>query len=202
MEAFEGTFFFVSAGLLVVFALGISAMGMRNEKFPGESRVGIALTAITGLLVVTTALGAVAEARHEQKIRRAEVAEKEKELAAEEAVTAGEEAPAEEEPEEPAEEDGGTEVASVDGAEIYESQGCGSCHALQAVNSAGQIGPSLDESLVGQDEEWIREAIVAPNEEIAEGFGEGIMPADYGEQLTEVELDALVAFLAESTSGN
>ena len=43
------------------------------------------------------------------------------------------------------------------------------------------------------------ESIVDPSAEIAEGFPDGLMPPNYGDQLTPEELDALVEYLAEVT---
>ena len=59
----------------------------------------------------------------------------------------------------------------------------------------------LDESLQGEDADFIRTQIVDPNSEIAEGFGQGVMPEDYGETLSGEELGDLVAFLAEEAGG-
>lgn len=81
------------------------------------------------------------------------------------------------------------------GEEVYSSTGCGSCHVFEAAGSNGQIGPDLDESLQGKDAEYVRESIVNPNAEIAEGFSSGIMPSNYGEQLSDKQVADLVAFL-------
>ena len=36
---------------------------------------------------------------------------------------------------------------------------------------------------------------------MAKGFGEGIMPANYGDTLSDAEVDALVKYLQEATNG-
>lgn len=77
---------------------------------------------------------------------------------------------------------------------------CGSCHVLADAGTTGAAGPSLDEVLQGWTTEQITEAIVDPNAEIADGFAEGIMPANYGDTLTEPELEALVAYLEETAA--
>ena len=94
--------------------------------------------------------------------------------------------------------DGGGEGGGADGQAIFEAQGCGNCHTLEAAGSSGTTGPDLDESLADDDEASIRQDIVRPDAEIVEGFQEGVMPKDYGEKLSDEELNALVSFLAES----
>ena len=47
--------------------------------------------------------------------------------------------------------------------------------------------------------EQVRQSIVDPNAEIADGFSEGIMPPNYGDSLDPREIDALVDYLVEST---
>ena len=84
------------------------------------------------------------------------------------------------------------------GRAVFESQGCGSCHAFAAAGTTGTTGPNLDESLEGKDAAYVRRAIVDPDAEIAQGFSAGVMPKTYEEQLSSKQLDDLVAFL---TSG-
>ncbi len=43
-----------------------------------------------------------------------------------------------------------------------------------------QVGPNLDTVLEGVDADYVRTAIVDPNQEISEGFQPGVMPQDYG----------------------
>ena len=83
------------------------------------------------------------------------------------------------------------------GRSVYASQGCGSCHTFEAAGSQASIGPDLDESLAGKDAEYVRESIVAPDAEIAEGFSAGIMPKDYEQKLSAKQLSDLVAFLTQ-----
>jgi cytochrome c oxidase subunit 2 len=89
------------------------------------------------------------------------------------------------------EEQGG---AAPDGAAIFADNGCGSCHTLAAANATGTVGPDLG-SIPDASAELIRESIVDPNAEIAEGFSADVMPDDFGEQLSPAELDALVEYL-------
>jgi mono/diheme cytochrome c family protein len=80
---------------------------------------------------------------------------------------------------------------------VWAAQGCGSCHTFRPAGSTATIGPNLENSLAGRDEDYIRESIVAPNADVAGSEGESIMPADYGRRIPKPQLDALVAFIAE-----
>ena len=121
--------------------------------------------------------------------------------------TAGGEAdepPAEEPPvdELPAEEPPAEETPDSEaqlGEMVYTSEGCGSCHMLASVGSVGAIGPDLDEVLADSDAESILESIVDPSAAITEGFTDA-MPQGYGDQLSEMELDALIALLLQISS--
>lgn len=77
--------------------------------------------------------------------------------------------------------------------------GCGSCHVLSDAGTTGTIGPNLDRSLPGRSRAFIRESIVDPNATIAKEYTEGVMPADYEGRLSERELEALIAYLADVT---
>lgn len=86
------------------------------------------------------------------------------------------------------------------GAQVFANSGCGSCHTLAAANSGGQTGPNLDEALTaGLSAAAIEEMIVDPNAEIAAGYPPNVMPANYGEEISQKELEDLVQFLIEST---
>jgi cytochrome c oxidase subunit 2 len=88
--------------------------------------------------------------------------------------------------------------------------GCSSCHALDAANAAGQIGPNLNgigtaaASRVpgASPEQYIREAILNPNAFLAPecptgACPPGVMPQDFGARMPAEHLDALVNFLLE-----
>jgi len=203
----DETFFYIAGGVLVALALIVSAIGMRSEKFPtnGQLWIGVVLVAV---VVVLTSAGAVVSSQEEAEHREAENAEA-AEAQAEETAENEEEAgggsasAAEAEPEE--EQSGtGDDPASgsdVSGAEVFVSEGCGSCHSLADDPTAtGSVGPNLDEALDQQTTEYIRISIIAPDEDIAEGFSAEIMPETYGEDLSEDEIDALVEYLAQATS--
>jgi len=99
---------------------------------------------------------------------------------------------------------GGSQTAAVDGKKLFaegngDSIACGSCHTLADAATNAPTGPDLDKVLAGKDAAFIKEAIVDPGAAIAEGFGAGIMPPNYGDVLTPAELDALVDYLATAT---
>lgn len=195
------TFFYVAGAALVLLALVISALGLRSDRFPsaGILRVGVLIVL---LLVGATSYAAVQLSEDEQELRLAEENEAADELAAEEEAAAESEgaveAPA------PAEQGqgpagGGSELAAT-GEGVFLAQGCGGCHSLAALGgqAVGDVGPNLDEALVEQDADYIRTSIVDPSAEIAEGFGDGIMPGNFEAEIPAPDLDALVAFLDEA----
>ena len=91
----------------------------------------------------------------------------------------------------------------ADGKALFTSAqpSCGACHELADAGTPGGAGPNLDESLQGKDAAYIKDAILDPDKAIAEGFGPGIMPKNYGDTLSEAEIDALVKYLEETTNG-
>ena len=84
------------------------------------------------------------------------------------------------------------------GKALFISQGCGGCHTFAAAGTNGTVGPNLDKALQGKDAAFIRESIVNPNAEIAQGYQPGIMPGDFGQKLSSKQLADLVAFLSKS----
>ncbi|MCF6361798.1 MAG: c-type cytochrome [Gammaproteobacteria bacterium] len=78
---------------------------------------------------------------------------------------------------------------------MISSFGCQACHAI--LGSGGKLGPGLDGIGSRLNAEEIRQSIIDPNAVIAKGFPSGVMPLNYSEQMSEEQLDALVAFLWE-----
>jgi hypothetical protein len=209
---------YVSAGILVLLALGLSFVGMKKKDFPSSSQLKLILP-VTALFVVITGYAAIQTARFEQAEKRAENEEAAAESAAEEAeneealgsetegesadpesgtgATEGEEAPAEGEPMGST----GGDAVVAEGRTIFTDTGCGGCHTLADADSAGTTGPDLDTSIPEMSPEDVRTAIIDPGAEIANGFGDGIMPATYGDELDEVQLDTLVNYLVTVTKG-
>jgi mono/diheme cytochrome c family protein len=177
----------VFAGVFIAFALAASiVIPRRNPDFPGE-RGRNWFIATTIALFVAMMFAVAVFAREEEEAAHGQ----------EPGETVTETAPAGE-PQPPATT---TETPQGDpqaGRAVFLAQGCGSCHAFSAAGTQGTVGPNLDESLEGKDAEYIRESIVDPNAEIAEGFQPGLMPGDFGEKLTPKQLADLVAFLSSS----
>jgi cytochrome c oxidase subunit 2 len=101
---------------------------------------------------------------------------------------------------------GGGQAGAVNAKQLFtagnEQTGataCGACHTLGDAGTNAQTGPNLDESLDGKDAAYIERGIVEPNADIAEGFGEGIMPPNYGETLSPEQVKALVDYLGRVT---
>lgn len=86
------------------------------------------------------------------------------------------------------------------GKEVFMSSGCGGCHTYGPAGTSATIGPDLDTALQGKDAQFVLESIVDPNAEITEGFQANIMPATFGESLSDKQLADLVAFLTQPSS--
>jgi plastocyanin len=87
----DGGFYFVFGIVLVLAAVGLAFLGIRDsERFPGSRSVLVGVTALFAAVVVTTMAFAVVNARHEEKDRNAELAKEEGEAKAE---AGGQEAP-------------------------------------------------------------------------------------------------------------
>jgi mono/diheme cytochrome c family protein len=78
-----------------------------------------------------------------------------------------------------------TDDESADGAAVFASAGCGSCHTFTPAGSSASIGPNLDDTALSADE--IEEQVRA---------GGGGMPAFEGD-LTDDEIDAVSEYVAE-----
>ncbi len=198
----------ISGGALVIGAIGMAFVGMKQENFPSGGLMR-GLTALMVVLVVSTATLAVLTARDEQAVRRAENQEAAvEEQKATEENSQGEDNLTEGEAVEPdagagasgTPSDGGGETPTGDatlGAQVFVDNGCDGCHTLAAADSTASIGPDLDEVLPGDSDAMILNSIVNPSDEISEGFGDGIMPTNFGD-LSQEELDGLVAYLQKS----
>ena len=79
----------------------------------------------------------------------------------------------------------GSGGAGEDGKGVFVDS-CGSCHTLPAAGTSGQVGPSLDGT-----------SLSAPDIEAIVREGRGGMPA-FGGELSDVEISAVAAFVADS----
>jgi len=93
------------------------------------------------------------------------------------------------------------QVPGGPGAQVFANNGCGGCHTLAAAKAGGMVGPNLDEVLPGQSVAMVHEDIADPNKDIAKGYPPNVMPANYEQTLSSKELDDLVQYLIEETSG-
>jgi cytochrome c551/c552 len=101
---------------------------------------------------------------------------------------------------------GGGDAAA--GKAVFTSNACASCHTFKPANATGTIGPDLDtapaESAKADNNmnlsAFIKESIVDPNAYIAKGYSKGIMPTNFGSQLSAKQINDLVAFILSGTS--
>lgn len=87
------------------------------------------------------------------------------------------------------------------GAQVYANQGCGSCHTLAEAQSAGVLGPNLDQNIPNMTRAQIEESIVNPDATKAKGYENAVMPNRWS-NLPPQELQQLIDFLVDSTGGN
>lgn len=86
---------------------------------------------------------------------------------------------------------------------VFNRYGCVACHTLDDAGANGTVGPELNgigeragTRVEGLDaEEYIRQSIVDPGAYVVEGFDDGLMPRDFGERMSEAELNAIVNYL-------
>jgi mono/diheme cytochrome c family protein len=89
----------------------------------------------------------------------------------------------------------------AEGEKVFNAHGCNGCHTVGGEGST--VGPDLSDvgRLAGtlkpglRAEVFIREAIVQPDIFTRKGYRAGLMPRDYGQRLSQQELDDLVAYL-------
>lgn len=94
------------------------------------------------------------------------------------------------------------QVEGGPGAQVFADFGCGGCHVLAAAGSTGSAGPDLDKVLPGRSSDQIHQDIVDPDAEIPPGYQPGVMPTNFGDTMSQEQLDDLVKYLIESTGGD
>jgi mono/diheme cytochrome c family protein len=100
-------------------------------------------------------------------------------------------------------------AGATDGRQIFTAAGCGGCHRLADAGGTGSIGPPLDDLAAqaerqakgGKPEDYVSESILEPNKVIAPGFSAGVMPQNYGDQLTPEQVKALSDYLLRVGGG-
>ena len=80
------------------------------------------------------------------------------------------------------------------GAQVYANNGCGSCHVFAAAESAGVLGPNLDEVIPDMSRAEIEESILDPEAEKAPGYENAVMP-DRFDSIPKDQLNQLIQFL-------
>ncbi len=91
----------------------------------------------------------------------------------------------------------GTPGEQDSGRAVFTRMGCGSCHALAAAGSSGQMGPDLDSRLGGHTRATLIAQITSPP-----GDGDfSAMPDNFASRMDARELDALVSFLLSASPG-
>jgi mono/diheme cytochrome c family protein len=87
---------------------------------------------------------------------------------------------------------------ATSGEQIFTAAGCAGCHTFQPAGSNGNIGPDLDNLASGagdmSPEEFVRESILDPDADVAQGFSSGVMPSFEG-RLSDKQVQALVDYL-------
>jgi len=86
-------------------------------------------------------------------------------------------------------------------ATIGNQAGCATCHSLEAGvilvgPSLADIGSQADKRVSGLSaQEYLRQSIVDPNAYTLDGFAANVMPMVWSDELTEEQVDDLIAFL-------
>jgi mono/diheme cytochrome c family protein len=181
-----------TAAVFIAFALLVAlVIPRRNPDFPG--RRGLVPFILVTLILTIAMLGAVEVFAKEEEHGATETHEPAPEPAPEPGPSP------EPPPPEPAPTTTGGASGSVEaGKTLFRVSGCGGCHTLAAAGTSGTTGPNLDESLAGKDAAYVEQGIVDPDAEVAEGYGPGVMPQTYEQQLSPKQIADLVTFL---TSG-
>jgi mono/diheme cytochrome c family protein len=84
---------------------------------------------------------------------------------------------------------------------IGSTAGCATCHSLEeGVQIVGPshagVGARAGDYVAGQSAEvYLRTSILEPNADIVEGFTEGVMPLTYADELSDTQVDDIVAYL-------
>ena len=104
---------------------------------------------------------------------------------------------------------GGTPPAALEpGEQIALDAGCMACHTTDGTDLVGPTWLGLAGServlttgeTVIADDAYLRNAIVDPDSQIAEGFEPGQMPANYEETLPSEDIDLIVDFINSLSS--
>ena len=88
------------------------------------------------------------------------------------------------------------------GEQLYLTQGCQACHSLDGTVVVGPSWENIfgtqerldDGDTVTVDEEYIRNSILNPGDQVVDGF-QNVMPSNFSEILSEQDVDDVIAFI-------
>jgi mono/diheme cytochrome c family protein len=91
------------------------------------------------------------------------------------------------------------------GEDVFNKNKCANCHKFKG-RGTSMRGPSFDLWQIGlSDKEYLRENIIEPRKDTATGFEDAksktAMPIYFGEEISEDEMEALLAYLATGWNG-
>jgi cytochrome c oxidase subunit 2 len=97
----------------------------------------------------------------------------------------------------------GKEDAAALGAKVAQLQGCIACHSTDGSTLVGPTWKGLygeeveleDGTKVTADDEYLRTAIVDPNSQIVSGFLANLMPTDFGDKLSDEDINNVIAYI-------
>ena len=92
------------------------------------------------------------------------------------------------------------------GRTVYETASPAPCMTCHSTDGSVILGPSwqgiygseetlTDGTTVTVDDEYIRESIIDPNAKVVEGFQPSVMPQNYGDTLSDEDIEAIIAFI-------
>jgi mono/diheme cytochrome c family protein len=101
-----------------------------------------------------------------------------------------------------AQEKAGGEVSAERGKELFAQQGCQACHSVDGTPGVGPSQKGLfgkertldDGTTVTANEEYLKNSIVNPHDQVVDGYN-AVMPANYGDSMTNSEIESLVAYI-------
>ncbi len=89
------------------------------------------------------------------------------------------------------------------GAQLARQMGCVACHTSDGNPSVGPTWKGLygseqplsDGSTVLADEDYLWESVVDPNAKVVRGFSPGIMPQNFRDRLSDLEIQSIIEYI-------